>query len=320
MNDEAGRSCPVRYRYGAGALARVRPMDAEILYVVGGLYGNLPALNAIEAMAEAENRPVTLCFNGDFNWFNIDDQSFGEINRRVLAHQAIVGNVEAEFGVAGSDDGCGCAYPDSVDEAVVQRSNRIHSRLKATAARFPEILKALASLPMYARFQVGDCRIGVVHGDADSLSGWLFDAPEMDRPAARPWLAKVFDQAQVDVFASTHTCLAAMRTIRFGNDDAAVINNGAAGMPNFDSGTFGIITRISARPGPHPPCYATQVRGVHVEALPVEYDQSTWQSSFLRNWPEGSDAHRSYFDRISNGTRSSLSDAVSDLGMSQSGK
>jgi hypothetical protein len=277
-------------------------------------------LNAIEAMARAENGPVTLCFNGDFNWFNIDEQSFVEINRRVLTHQAIVGNVEAELGVTGSEDGCGCAYPESVDQAVVQRSNRIHARLKATAARFPEILDALASLPMYARYQVEDCRIGVVHGDADSLSGWLFDAPEMDRPTARPWLAKVFSQAQVDVFASTHTCLAAMRKIRLGKDDAAVINNGAAGMPNFNSGTFGIITRISARPGPHRPCYATQVRGVHVEALPVEYDQPAWQSSFLRNWPEGSDAHLSYFNRISKGTHSALSDAVDDLGASQPGK
>ncbi|MEO8006886.1 MAG: hypothetical protein ABI771_18355 [Betaproteobacteria bacterium] len=313
MNDEAGRTCPIRYRYGAGALARAQTMDAEILYVIGGLYGNLPALNAIEAMARAESGPVTLCFNGDFNWFNVDDQSFGEINRRVLAHQAIVGNVEAELGVAGSEDGCGCAYPESVDEAVVQRSNRIHARLKATAARFPEILDALASMPMYARYRVGDCRIGVVHGDADSLSGWLFDASEMDRPAARPWLAKVFDQAQVDVFASTHTCLAAMRKIRLGRDNAVVVNNGAAGMPNFDSGTFGIITRISARPGPHRPCYGTQVRGVHVEALPVEYDQSKWRLDFLRNWPEGSDAHQSYFDRISNGTRSALSNAVGDV-------
>jgi hypothetical protein len=124
----------------------------------------------------------------------------------------------------------------------------------------------------------------------------------------------------VDVFASTHTCLAAMRRIRLGEDDAVVVNNGAAGMPNFDSGTFGIITRISAMPGPHSPCYATQVRGVQVEALPVEYDQSMWQSSFLRNWPEGSDAHRSYFDRISNGTRSAVSDAFGDLGACQTGK
>lgn len=315
MSDEAGRSCPIRYRYGASALARAQSMDAEILYVVGGLYGNLPALNAIEAMSRAENAPVTLCFNGDFNWFNVDDQSFEEINRRVLAHQAIVGNVEAELGVTGSEDGCGCAYPQSVDEAVVQRSNRIHARLKATAARFPEILDALAALPMYARYQVGDCRIGVVHGDADSLSGWQFDAPEMDRAAAAPWLAQVFGQAQVDVFASTHTCLAALRKIRLGQDDVAVINNGAAGMPNFNSGTFGLITRISAGPGPHHPCYATQVRGVHVEALPVAYDQSRWRSDFLRNWPEGSDAHQSYFDRISVGTRSALPDAVGNLGV-----
>ena len=53
MSTQAGRSCPITYRYGATAIAKARARDAEILYVVGGLYGNIPALNAIEAMAKA---------------------------------------------------------------------------------------------------------------------------------------------------------------------------------------------------------------------------------------------------------------------------
>jgi hypothetical protein len=68
--------------------------------VIGGLYGNLPALDAIEAMCAREQQPVTLCFNGDFNWFNVDDAGFPDINERVLRHDAILGNVEAELQAA----------------------------------------------------------------------------------------------------------------------------------------------------------------------------------------------------------------------------
>ena len=52
MKDNApGRACPLSYRYGATALARCREQDADTLYVIGGLYGNRPALAAIEALA-----------------------------------------------------------------------------------------------------------------------------------------------------------------------------------------------------------------------------------------------------------------------------
>src|SRR5690606_22146824 len=115
-----------------------------------GLYGNPFALDAVEALAASEAGPVSIVFNGDFNWFNVDDAGFAVINRRVLAHSAILGNVEAELGEAGDEAGCGCAYPDSVDAQTVARSNRIHARLKATAARHPEIVAALDRLPMFA--------------------------------------------------------------------------------------------------------------------------------------------------------------------------
>ncbi len=123
-----GRVCPLRYRYGPTAIARAETRLTDTLYVVGGLYGNLPALNAIEMMARNDHpvgaRPPVLCFNGDFNWFNVDDRAFAEINLRVLADDAILGNVEAELDAPADDAGCGCAYPDSVDAGVVERSNR----------------------------------------------------------------------------------------------------------------------------------------------------------------------------------------------------
>ena len=304
-----GRVCPMRYRYGPGAIAAAPERPADTLYVVGGLYGNLPALDAIEAMIAAESGPVRLCFNGDFNWFNVDDAGFRAINERVLLHDAVLGNVEAELGESSANAGCGCAYPESVDQGVVERSNEIHAALKQTAARHPGILERLGGLPMVARYRVGAVRIGVVHGDAEALAGWRFDVSALDDPREHAWRAEAFAAAGVDVFASSHTCLPATRRFDLGGPKL-VANNGAAGMPNARETNFGILTRISVRPSLHLSLYGCKLSGVHVDSLPVNYDVARWEREFLKNWPEGSAAWLSYFSRIAKGPEFHLQQSV----------
>jgi hypothetical protein len=302
-----GRVCPLRYRYGAGAIAQAETRHVQSLYVIGGLYGNVPALDEVERMRDLERVASgvtpTLCFNGDFNWFDVADDRFAEINRRVLVHDALVGNVEAEFAAADDDAGCGCAYPDAVDSGVVERSNQIHAMLKATARRHPDIAAEIEKLPMFARYQVGDCTIGVVHGDADSLAGWRFDVEALDAPEATGWLRPVFSQAQVDVFASTHTCLPAMRAFPLAASSQAgwVVNNGAAGMPNFYGEIWGLCTRIGCAQSPHAALHEVRVGGAYVSLLPVRYDAIAWRDEFLRQWPAGTAAWTSYWTRITRG-------------------
>jgi hypothetical protein len=303
-----GRTCPLRYRYGAAAIATLPEQSASTLYVIGGLYGNLPALDAIEDMVRAEPGPVTLCFNGDFNWFNVDDAGFRAVNERVLHHGFIAGNVEAELGAHGGDTGCGCAYPDTVDDAVVERSNLIHARLQATAARHPDILARLEKSALAARWRIGDLRIGVVHGDADSLAGWRFDAARLDDPAERDWQAAAFAAAEVDLFASSHTCLPALRRFKH-RGPRLIANNGAAGMPNFRGERCGLLTRIGVHASPHEPIDGQRMHGIHVDALAICYDHAAWLASFLANWPEGSPAWLSYFRRIVDGPDYARSDA-----------
>ena len=67
--ERPGRVCPANYRYSPKVFDRAADIEAETLYVVGGLYGNVEALERILAMAEDEPHPVTLAFNGDFHWF-----------------------------------------------------------------------------------------------------------------------------------------------------------------------------------------------------------------------------------------------------------
>ena len=131
----AGRMCPADYRYPPSALNRAPDLTANMLYVVGGLYGNLAALGEIERLAARERGPVTIVFNGDYHWFDAEPHWFAEIERGVARHHRLRGNVETEIARAGDiGAGCGCAYPESVDEGIVTRSNEILNELRDVAA------------------------------------------------------------------------------------------------------------------------------------------------------------------------------------------
>jgi hypothetical protein len=65
--DAPGRSCPLHYRYAPAAFARAPEARCDVLYVVGGLYGNEPALDAVLALFERERGNKRLVFNGDFH-------------------------------------------------------------------------------------------------------------------------------------------------------------------------------------------------------------------------------------------------------------
>ncbi|MDH4395318.1 MAG: hypothetical protein QE278_06545 [Limnobacter sp.] len=308
LTELAGRSCPIRYRYGAAKIANAPANNCDVLYVVGGLYGNAFALDAIEELASHEAGHVRICFNGDFNWFNKASEDFAHINQRVLKHDCVLGNVEAELGEPLDVADCGCAYPANVDQGVVDRSNFIHTELKRTAQQQPELLRDLLQKPFFARYSVGGLNVAVVHGDGDSLAGWRFDPAHLKQTDEAAWRAGLFEQAKVNVFASSHTCTAAFHHEPLPNGQMGLIsNNGAAGMPSMSStqspSLDGLCTRIAIAPSMNPALVfqSTQLNGVWVEQVRVQFDQLAWQQHFLSQWPEGTAAHTSYFKRISQG-------------------
>jgi len=295
-----GRHCPTAYRYAPRVFDRAPELRADTLYVIGGLYGNVEALDEILAMAAGEASAPTLVFNGDFHWFDVAAPDFRRVSEAVLRHAALRGNVETEIAGEESGAGCGCAYPEAVSDADVARSNAILARLRETARAFPGLRARLAALPMHLVAQVGDARVGLVHGDCASLAGWGFAHDAVDDPGHRRWLEAGFRDARVDVFAGSHTCLAALRAFAFAHGPAVVANNGAAGMPNFAGEPFGLVTRIALAPS-RAALHGVEVAGVHVEALAVRYDTRAWQARFLASWPPGSPAHASYHARIARG-------------------
>ena len=310
----AGRSCPAGYGYGVAVFRRAPDFACDSLYVIGGLYGNPEALDAIEAMAAQEAQqtpqtqtPPTLAFNGDFHWFDASDAAFAAIQRRVLRHIALRGNVETELAADDAGFGCGCGYPDDVGDDEVERSNRILLRLRATAMRHPRERLLMGALPMHAVAQVAGARIGIVHGDAQALAGWGFAQRSLDDPGQRETLLRQFGESGIDVFASSHTCLPALRRFDAAGTTHAVINNGAAGMPNFEGMRHGVISRIASTPAPaslpvlHEAAWPVAGSMLHVAALAVRYDHAGWRARFLADWPPGSPAHLSYFRRIEEG-------------------
>jgi hypothetical protein len=187
----AGRSCPLHCRYPPSVFG-------------------------------AEQGEKRLVFNGDFHWFDADPAVFDRIQRGVLAHQALRGNVETEIAEAAPQDDAGWGFAQE--------------HLRAAAHR-------------------------------DAVRGW-------------------FDQADVDLFACTHTCLPVLQALRVDGSVRWVGNNGAAGMPSFAADGAGPLTRIAMHPFDGP------------------------QRRFVAQWPVGSDAHRSYFERISRGPAYRLQDAL----------
>ncbi|MFM9971855.1 MAG: metallophosphoesterase family protein [Burkholderiales bacterium] len=293
-----GRSCPLHYRYNAQDIGQGDPIDADVLYVVGGLYGNPYALDSVLELASRELGQVRIVFNGDFHWFDVDAALFADIDRRVMQHAATRGNVETELALPAGDAGCGCGYPDWVSDGEVARSNEIMNTLLRVASEFPQAMARYANLPMHLGARVGDLRIAIVHGDAQSLAGWAFSQENL--LASPEDVAQMLGQVAADVIACTHTCLPVAQRFETSSGQRCLINNGAAGMPNFAGDLRGLVTRIAPSASPLA-LYGAGVQGMRVEALPVDCGGKRWLSHFDELWPAGSPASVSYRQRIAAG-------------------
>lgn len=321
LDSRPGRNCPIDYHYSAQAIAAAAPLSCDGAWIVGGLYGNPLALDLIEQAVAAERRPAALLFNGDFHWFDAQPDWFDQIQQGAMRHHALRGNVETESARTAFDPdiGCGCAYPSHVGEGVVERSNRILAKLWQTCARTGHAA-SLAQLPMYRHVRVADARIAVVHGDLESLAGWSFDGDALRDAGSRARAEQLLTEAPFDIVASSHTCAPVMQ--QFGH--TVLINNGAAGMGNFQRDPAGVITRVG-----HEPLaalgqsrldalrlrvlHSQQHAGVWIEAVAIDFDLAAFQRRFLALWPPGSDGYESYAMRIANGTSLTRSQAFGQL-------
>ena len=155
---------------------------------------------------------------------------------------------------------------------------------------------------MHLVAQVGRLRVGIVHGDAAALAGWRFAQTRSTMRANRPWLNDVPRGSHIDVFACTHTCLAALRDFALPAGRLTVINNGAAGMPNFSGSALrrhhphrhdALAASRRSTGSRATACISTRSRSITT--------RTPFSTRFLQRWPEGSPAHASYYRRIMDG-------------------
>lgn len=293
MNMRAGRDCPLDYRLPAQAFTGEPLFNCDTLYVVGGLYGNRQALGALQRRVAAEPG-ARVVVNGDAHWFDRDAHIFMQVEAGLSPYMLLRGNVETELGRAhDSGAGCGCAYPLSVDDAVVERSNAMQQQLNQTVQQLPGMAVQLASRAATAVVAVAGRRVAISHGDEQSLAGWNCSREALGEASRQQALDQWLRSNACDVLATSHSCAA----VALGLSHGVLINNGAAGMPNFNNGCYGVITRIATTP--HPAAlYRCEHKGLFIEALALNYQHESFLHEFDRQWPAGSPAAQSYRSRI----------------------
>ena len=205
-----------------------------MLYVVGGLYGNLAALDAVERPRRAGDGAGTLVFNGDFHWFDAEPQWFAAIDAAVSA-------------------GTGrCAAMSRPSSRAGRRRRRLRLRLPgvgrrgrgAALERDPRraardvahgspARRRLAALPMHLVAQVGDAA-GRHRPRRRRLARRLALRTRHARRAVAAPLARRRSPRLAASTCSLRPTPAWPRcAISSSPPAASVVNNGAAGMPNF---------------------------------------------------------------------------------------
>lgn len=304
---DAGRACPVDYRIAPKAFSGAPEVACEVLYVVGGLYGNPFAAEAVAALAASEGeRDVKVVLNGDIHWFDKTAENFADIERRIAGWIPLVGNVEAELrrqqdvGV-----GCGCAYPDCTSDDSVARSNRIHKMLSFALESDPRLKEGLLGRPSTLLAAVAGRRVGITHGDEKLLGGWDNSRESLQDVLRQDEVDAFMAANDLDVFTTTHTCApAAIRLAR-----GAVVNNGAAGLPNFAGERFGLCVRVAEDPC-EDALFECELDGLFVQAVPVRYDHDAYLAWFDGLWAPASAAAISYRARIAEGPDDKVRDSL----------
>ena len=215
QNDIAGRVCPTDYHIDDQAFFGEAEHVCDVLYVVGGLYGNPFALEAIDQLIAGERTraadygtsdiEITTVFNGDMHWFDKTAENFASIEKAAAKYTLLIGNVEAELrrespiGV-----GCGCAYPACVDNETVARSNKIHSMLFNELFDRPELKELLQGRPSTTTVAVAGRKVGITHGDEHMVGGWNCSREELSKLERQQKLDAFLVENDLDVLANAH--------------------------------------------------------------------------------------------------------------------
>lgn len=291
-----GRNCSLNYLLAKDWQKNIKDIDEDVIYIIGGLYGNIEALKAIKKLSLVESKKPLLIFNGDIHWFDVLEKDFLEIEKIIEKDIKLLGNVEYELFSNNSNLGCGCNYPTTVSDDVVERSNIIHSIMKKNIKNY-NILENIKKREKTIVINYKNKKIAITHGDEKNLAGWDCSRENLTNYDRRKELSNWFEKNNIDILATTHTCLPIVSKF----NKSILINNGSSGMANIKNETYGLITRIASN-SHSDSVFSVKIDDIFVELVKINFDLASFLEWFDNIWDSSSPASMSYRNRIINGT------------------
>lgn len=229
-------------------IARHAAPAARRIAVMGGIYGNVPALEACLADAAAQRADLYVC-NGDMTGCcGHSDRTLELLRSRFTVF--VAGNHEQQSH-AGADN-CACNYAAEEDTTCGSVGHRYSLRSLSDENR-----AWLGTLPELATVETAAGRLLVCHGSPGQTNEFLYET-ELDEKPLAAWL----DLAGARAFVCTHSGFPWVREI---GDGRLAINAGVVGKPDHDADLAVHYALLDASPA-----------GFRADLRRVEYDADGW--------------------------------------------
>lgn len=235
----------------ATLLSDLRRHDARglrRLAVMGGIYGNLPALEACLADARAAGAGLLVC-NGDITGCCGHSDRTIDLVRANFA-VVVAGNHEQQS-AAGAEH-CACNYADAGDSACGSIGHRYSLQSLSEANR-----QWLGTLPELVSVETDGGRLLVCHGSPGQTNEFLYETELGSHPLAG-WL----DLAEARAFIATHSGFPFVHALP---DGRLALNAGVVGKPDHDGD-----------PAVHYALLTVTDNGFAAEIRRVEYAADAW--------------------------------------------
>ncbi len=229
-----------------GELDLGRLADAPVL-LFGGPYSNLPALEAVLAVAaDRAIPPERVICTGDIVAYCADAAECARLVRD-SGIVALMGNCEESLAFDAAD--CGCGFDAGTQCDLLSRQWYAHAEREVGA----ELREWMAGLPRQIRFTLAGRRFVVTHGAPDGINRFVFaSAPGAEEKA------RLLRQVAADAIIAGHSGLPFAERLAA---DGLWLNAGAIGMPANDGTPRGWFAMLD--PGP---------AGLAVSLEPLHYD------------------------------------------------
>ena len=184
----------------------------------GGVYSNLPALEALIDVAESEGIPPENCIcTGDIIGYCAQPEETIQTFKNWKA-KSIVGNVEIQL--RDDEDDCGCDFREG--SRCDNFSQLWYPYAKSKLSK--DSLNYLETLPDHIKFTLGNKTVSVVHGSYFNVSEFIFKSTDWSIKA------KNFEATQSDIIIAGHCGLPFLDQ----QDGKLWVNPGVIGMPAND--------------------------------------------------------------------------------------